>query len=273
MSFSINSNLGALNAYNALAKVNAQTQKAQTQLATGQRINSSGDDSSGYRVGKELQSKIALMTSAQGNIDSAKNMLSTAESALSNVNDLLTQIKGEVGGANDPAKNLASISKDILAMGDEIKSIFTNTKFNDTSLLTASTDAALKFKFSTGAQTADTINIDLSALRSLDLSSITTGSTGVLTSATVGALNVDTLQSKVEDALGNIGNYNQRLDVKSNYLTSAISNAQASVSKIFDADMAMGQLDSTKGTIGGQVSTSMLSQLNSAPSSIMKLFQ
>jgi flagellin len=272
MSFSINTNLGALTAYNALAKVNDQTQKAQTQLATGQRINSSGDDTSGYRVGKELQSKIALMTSAQGNIDSAKNMLSTAESALSNVNDLLTQIKGEVGGANDPSKNLTSISKDVLAMGDEISSIFTNTKFNDTSLLTGAS-SSLKFKFSTGAQTSDNITLDLSSLNSLDLSSITSAGTGHLTSATVANVSVDSLQTAVEDALGTIGNYNQRLDVKSNYLTTAISNAQASVSKIFDADMAMGQLDSTKGSIAGQVSTSMLSQLNSAPSQIMKLFQ
>jgi flagellin len=270
MSFSINTNLGALTAYNALAKVNDQTQKAQTALATGQRINSSGDDTSGYRVGKELQSKIALMTASQGNIDSAKNMLSTAESALSNVNDLLTQIKGEVGGANDPSKNGSAIAKDVMALGDEISSIFTNTKFNDTSLLTGAS-ADLKFKFSTGATTSDTITLDLSSLNKLDLSSIV--STGGLTSATVASVNVDTLQSAVEDALGTIGNYNQRLNVKSDYLTSAISNAQASVSQIFDTDMAKGQLDATKGSISGQISTSMLSQLNSAPSQIMKLFQ
>jgi flagellin len=267
MSFSINTNLGALTAYNALAKVNQQTQKAQTALATGKRINGAGDDTSGYRVGKELQSKIALMTSAQGNIDSAKNMLSTAESALSNVNDLLTQIKGEVGGANDPSKNLASIAKDVNSLGEEINSIFTNTKFNDTALLTGAT-SSLKFNFSTGAQSTDTIKLDLSTVNGLNLGLITG-----TTSSTVANLNVDTLQSAVEDALGNIGNYNQRLDVKSNYLTTAISNAQASVSRIFDADMAMGQLDSTKGSISGQVSTSMLSQMNSSPSSIMKLFQ
>lgn len=271
MSFSINSNLGALTAYNALAKVNQQTQKAQTALATGQRINSAGDDTSGYRVGKELQAKVALMTSAQGNIDSAKNMLATAESALSSVNDLLTQIKGEVGGANDPSKNGTSIAKDVMALGDEIKSIFDNTKFNDTALLSGS--GSLLFTFSTGASASDTIVLNLSQTNSMDLSSIVSG--GGLTSLTVGSIgdSITTLQGTVEDALGTIGNYNQRLDVKSNYLTSAISNANASISKIFDADMAMGQLDSTKGTIGGQVSTSMLSQLNSSPGSIMKLFQ
>ena len=101
MSFNINTNLGALDAYNALAKINASTTKAQLNLATQKRINTVADDTSGYRVGKELQGQITLMTSAQGNIGSAKNILSTAESALSNINDLLNQIAGKAADAND----------------------------------------------------------------------------------------------------------------------------------------------------------------------------
>ncbi|MBI3123063.1 MAG: flagellar biosynthesis protein FliC, partial [Ignavibacteriales bacterium] len=38
MAFSVNTNLGALQAYNALAKVNAQTEKAQLRLATTKKI-------------------------------------------------------------------------------------------------------------------------------------------------------------------------------------------------------------------------------------------
>ena len=63
------------------------------------------------------------------------------------------------------------------------------------------------------------------------------------------------------------------LMLKSDYLTSAISNATASVSRLFDADMAMEQLNSTKGQIGGQVATSMLAQLNAAPQNILSLFR
>ena len=50
------------------------------------------------------------MKAAQGNIGSAKNILSTAESALSNINDLLTQIKGKVLDASDPTKNLDALA-------------------------------------------------------------------------------------------------------------------------------------------------------------------
>ncbi|MDP4174345.1 MAG: flagellin [Bacteroidota bacterium] len=52
-----------------------------------------------------------------------------------------------------------------------------------------------------------------------------------------------------------------------------MANSKASVSRLFDADMAMEQLNATKGTIGAQAATAMLSQLNSAPQNILQLFR
>ncbi|MFO7446338.1 MAG: flagellin [Ignavibacteriaceae bacterium] len=272
MAFSINTNLGALEAYNALAKVNKQTQNAQLRLATQKRINSVADDTSGYRVGKELEGKVNLMKAAQGNIGSAKDMLSTAESALSSINDLLNQIKGKVADSNDPTKNLSALASDIIALGDEIKSMFTNTKFNETALLSGSTlPGSGNFIFKTGETESTTVNFG--TLNTLNLGSITTGGTGAASSTNITSISVDSLQTEVQNALGKIGNFVQRLDVKEDYLSSAISNATASVSRLFDADMAMEQLNATKGQIGGQVATSMVAQLNASPQSLLSLFQ
>lgn len=269
MSFQINTNLGALDAYNALAKINTQTTKAQLRLASQKRINSVADDTSGYRVGKELEGKISVMKAAQGNIGSAKNVLSTAESALSNINDLLNQIKGKVTDASDPAKNLASLANDINALGDEVASIFTSTKFNDTALLSGSAlPSSSNFVFKTGENESTTVNFG--TLNTLSLASI---SNSGATSTNITSIDVTSLETAVKNALGKIGNFVQRLDVKENYLTTAIANANSSVSRLFDADMAMEQLNSTKGQIGGQVATSMLSQLNTAPQNILSLFR
>jgi flagellin len=265
----MNTNLGALEAYNALKQVNAKTEKAQLRLATQKRINSVSDDTSGYRVGKELEGKVNLMKAAQGNVGAAKDMLSTAESALSSINDLLNQIKGKVADANDPTKNLTSLASDINALGDEIKAIFTNTKFNDTTLLSGSTlPSSSNFVFKTGETELTTVNFG--TMNTLSLASIT-GSGA--TSTNITSISVDSLQTAVQDALGKIGNYVQRLDVKDDYLTAAISNANSSVSRLFDADMAEEQLNATKGQIGGQVATSMLAQLNAAPQNLLSLFQ
>ncbi len=272
MSFQINTNLDALKAYNALATVNAQTSKAQLRLASQKRINSVADDTSGYRVGKELEGKVALMKAAQGNIGSAKNILSTAESALSNINDLLTQIKGKVLDASDPTKNLTSLANDINALGDEISSIFTNTKFNDTTLLSGSSvPTNSNFAFKTGESESTTVNFG--TLNTISLGSITSSGTGKATSANITSVDVSSIQTAVQDALGKIGNFSQRLDVKDSYLTSAITNASASISRLFDADMAMEQLNATKGQIGQQIATAMLSQTNTNPQNLLSLFR
>ena len=93
--FRVATNVGALNAYNALSKVNAQTQKAQLRLATQKRINSVADDTSGFTIGKALEAKVALMKSAQGNVGSAKDMLATAESQLISIRDKRHQFRSQ----------------------------------------------------------------------------------------------------------------------------------------------------------------------------------
>jgi flagellin len=65
----------------------------------------------------------------------------------------------------------------------------------------------------------------------------------------------------------------QRLDIKEETLNVSISNAQSSVSRLFDADMAYEQLNATKGSIMQQAATAMLAQLNASPQQVLQLFQ
>jgi flagellin len=291
--FSINTNIDALSAYNALAQINTNTEKAQLRLATGKRINSVADDTSGYNVGKSLDQKVQLMQAAQSNVGSAQDMLSTAESALSNVKDLITQIKAKVATATNPATDNTSTSNDIKALANEIANIFATTKYNNTTLLSSVANSG-SFSFQTGADYTDKLSIDYASAGSLTgtagvtLSGVTLSNVGDpvadslqtlnavgTTAAAIGSI-VDTLntfEAAVTTALGSIGNFDQRLSVKSDFLTSAISNSQASVSRLFDANIAQEQLNATKGQIQQQVATSMLSQLNSAPQNLLRLFQ
>ncbi|MFA8344023.1 MAG: flagellin, partial [Rhodothermaceae bacterium] len=121
---------------------------------------------------------------------------------------------------------------------------------------------------------------------STNLSTNTGGQLGSFTSDTVmkaaslasstivSSLNdtVTNLKSTVTTALGNIGNFSQRLDIKDDTLNVSITNAQASISRLFDADMAAEQLNATKGSILQQSATAMFSQLNFAPQQVLQLF-
>lgn len=153
MAFSVNTNLGALQAYNALAKVTAETQKAQLRLATTKRINSVADDTSGWNVGKKLEASNLQMKSQLSNISSAQNFLSTAESALQQVYDKLNQILAKQEDYKDPLKDKTALQNDVKTLADEVSSILSNTKINGTDLLASASNS-----FGAGA-TAVVVNI------------------------------------------------------------------------------------------------------------------
>lgn len=295
-SFRINTNVGALKAYDALSKLNQSSQKAQLRLATQKRINSVADDTSGFAVGKSLDSKVTIMQSAQRNVGSAQDMLATAESQLISIKDMVTQIKGKIADSSNPTADSSAIAKDIASIGEEILSAFGSTKFNETSLLqSVSGGAGAGFTFQTGATSSDTLAITYGTDGDKDLVGDTTvgGVAGLgaevgaaltallavdddgtesVDAAAIAALDLGDFESAVDDSLGAIGNYTQRLTAKSDFLSSAISNSQSAYSRLFDADVAMESLNSTKSQIGAQAATAMFSQMNAAPQQVLQLF-
>lgn len=292
-SFRINTNVGALRAYNALAKLNQQSQTAQLRLASQRRINNVADDTSGFNVGKSLDSKVTIMQSAQRNVGSAQDMLATAESQLISIKDMITQIRGKIADSANPVSDSAAIADDINAIAKEIDSAFASTKFNDTSLLqSVSGGAGAGFTFQTGASTSDTITISYGTDGTVDLvGSTDVTATGGLAdglssevattidalyavndATDIAALNLDNFESAVDGALGSIGNYSQRLQAKQDFLSSAILNSQSAYSRLFDADVALESLNATKSQIGSQAASAMFAQLNFAPQQVLQLF-
>ncbi len=295
--FSINTNIDALRAYNALATINMNTEKAQLRLATGKRINSVADDTSGYSVGKSLDQKVQLMQAAQNNVGSAQDMLATTESQLSSVKDLITSLRSKIAASTNPATDNTKTAGDIKALANEIANIFTTTKYNNTTLLSSvGSGNDGNFSFQTGADSTDKLTINYTSNSDGTLTGtfgVTTGSytisSGIgqavsdaltqmasvgTTSAAIGSLSayLNTFENTIDNSLASVGNFDQRLSIKSDFLTSAISNSQSSVSRLFDANVAVEQLNATKGQIQQQVATSMLSQLNSAPQQLLRLF-
>lgn len=262
MAFSVNSNLGAQQVYTALAKTQGATQKAQLRLASQKKVNSAADDTSGWNVGKQLQADSLKMKSQLSNINSAKNFLSTAESALQQVYDKLNQIQSKQEDAVDPLKSATSLQNDIKTLADEIDSILDNTKINGTDLLASAAKSfaagATSVSINVGAQIGD---------NSSALTALSAGNSGSLTQS------ITTFQSNIRTAITYIGNQTQVLNSREEFLSNAIANNEASIASIFDADTLGEQMEASKGQIGSQLATSMMSQMNAAPQQLLQLFR
>lgn len=291
MGFRINTNIDALKAYYQLARVNKEATQAQLRMSSGKRILHVADDTSGFNVGTSLKGKISVMKAAQNNVAAAKDMMATAEGALIGINDLLVSIEGKISDATNPTNDRTAIANDIKALAKEIQNTLTSSKYNDTKLLNGSIAGGgfifqvgeagdtMKIDFatslaSTGSSTggyADGISASLSSFVNVSASTLACTSGADSIEGLYTALN--SLKAAVISALGDIGNFTQRLDVREETLNVAITNATSSVSRLFDADMAMEQLNATRAQILGQSATAMLAQLNMAPQQVLQLFQ
>ena len=288
MGFRINTNIDALRAYYQLAKVNQDTTKAQLRLASGKKIMHVSDDTSGFNVGTSLKGKISVMKAAKSNVSAAKDMMATAEGALLAMNDLLVKIDGKLSDSINPTADRTALASDIQALAKEIEKTIKNTKFNNTNLLYSAAGAGFTFQVGESTDTlqlnfasslASTGNGGYGSGISASLTSFANVSASTLTCTTaasgIPALQtaLTSLKAAVTSALGSIGNNTQRLDIKEETLNVSITNAESSVSRLFDADMAMEQLKATRGSILGQAATAMLSQLNMSPQQVLQLFK
>jgi flagellin len=261
MAFSVNSNQGASAVYTALAKTQSATQKAQLQLATGKKVNSSADNTSGWNIGKQLEASSLVMKSSLANIGSAKNFLSTAESALQQVYDKLNQIYQKQTDAADPLKDSTSLQNDVKTLADEIDAILSGTSINGVDLLASSSHvfgAGSNVDINIGAKIED---------NSTALTALQAGNAGSLTAS------ISTFQDNIRAAITYIGNQTQVFNSREEFLTSAIANNDSALAQIFDTDTLNDQMKASQGAVGSQLATAMMSQMNAAPQQLLQLFR
>ncbi len=272
----INTNISAMNAYNALNDINRELSVHQLRLATGKRINSVADDPSGYTIAKKLQARSRGLAQAINNVGDAKNVLSIAEGGLQKINDLLVSIKEQAtravngGLSDDELKAIATQINDYLA---EIDEIVKQTKFNGMQLLRGAGGGAWVSgrDFQVGSDTSDTltvkfdITVDRSLVKSTDV--VTTDlTTGFITT-------VDNAIKTVTQQLQYAGSLINRLDVKEANLIVSMTNTDAAASRIFDADIAKEQVEAAKLIILQQTATAQLAQANASPQGVLALFR
>ncbi len=138
----INTNVSALIAEQNLNNSNNSLQTTLTRLSTGLRINSAADDPAGLIAATDLGSNIAASNQAISNSQVASQLISTADSALSQISSLLTTINGLVTeSANTSSESSSQIAANQLQIDSSlnaINSIAQTTTFQGQNLLNGS---------------------------------------------------------------------------------------------------------------------------------------
>ena len=287
----INTNVAAQMAANALAKNDRAMTQTMERLATGSRINSASDDAAGLAISSKLTAQVNGLNQAVRNGNDAIAMLQTADGAMEEVGNMLQRMRelGVQGGTGTlSSTDRTALNTEFVALRTEIERIADNTQWNGDNLLDGSAGSFGLLTFQVGYEADQTITVNVGDLElaagaaaytagtsaggilGADLSAITI-TTAALSNTQVTAL--DTAIAGLDAKRATIGSSLNVLEFAVDSLANASQNASQARSRIADADYALETTELARTQIIAQAATAMLSQANQQTMSVMALLK
>ncbi len=283
----INTNIYSLNAQRNLNKTSTQLQTALQRLSSGLRINSAKDDAAGLAIASRFTAQIRGYNQGVRNAADAISLAQTAEGAYDELANNLQRIRElavQAANATNSSTDRLAIQTEISDLKFEIARV-THTQFNGVEVI--GQDAG-SFYFQVGPNGIR--SIDGIVVKTIDVTNNTQFTAMQGTSATVYVTGATTIGQMTNAALSLIGRTDNLLQVINtqrailgavqNRFESVIRNGEniaeqlsASRSRIQDTDFAKETAALTKAQILQQAGTTVLSQANAVPQSVLSLLQ
>jgi len=283
----VNTNANASIAQNALARNERAMNTAMERLSTGQRINTAADDAAGLAIASRMTSQIRGLEVGIRNANDAISMISTADGALIEVTNMLQRMRElalQASNGTTTSADRAYLSQEYANLLAEIDRIAENTQWNGMSILNHTTDASSQFAFQVGANGGQTIEVQFGDMTNSasGVFAELTASHGVITAATTASAITQGTSAVValDAAITAVNSQRATFGAAVNQLTYAVDNlsnvqvnAEASRSRIMDADYAVETSELARTQIIQQAGTAMLAQANQLPQTVLSLLQ
>src|ERR1700742_3212266 len=143
MSFSVNTNTGAMTALQYLQQTQAQLNQTQSAINSGLKVASAKDDGAIYAIAQNQRGAVAGYQSVINSLNNGTSSIDVALSAGQSISDLLIQMKQQALSASDASLDTASrqaLNSSFNALLGQITTIVTNATFNGFNLVNGSTN-------------------------------------------------------------------------------------------------------------------------------------
>lgn len=271
---SVNTNMNSLVAQNNLMASQSRLNSSLQKLSTGLQINSAADNPAGLVTSSLEGAQISGLQQSIQNIQTGSALVQTADSSLSNINDLLVQVRSlAANSANTATQSTASLAANqanATALLSSIDNIATTTKFGTVALLDGTFTAG---QFQTGAFSGQTASLTIAksdstslSVNSIDLTTAA-GATAALTA-------IDAAISTVASARGNLGAFAAgTLTATQNNNQAQLTNLQQAKSIITDTNYQTEIANYTSENIRQQAASTVLGMANQSNQSILSLLR
>ncbi|HTZ70727.1 MAG TPA: flagellin [Acetobacteraceae bacterium] len=133
--FSVNTNVGALAALQSLDATQQAMNSAQNEMSTGLKVGSAADNPAIYSIANSINANIAGLSAVSDSLNYGAQVVSTASSAVSNVNTVLQSLQQTVTSSNQSGINLTTLQNQVSAELTSINQFASDATFNGINLL------------------------------------------------------------------------------------------------------------------------------------------
>jgi flagellin len=275
MSFSVNTNAGAMTALQYLNETQGQLSRTQNAINSGLKVASAKDDGAIYAIAQNQRGAIAGFQSVSSSLSNGSSAIEVALSAGQSISDLMIQLKQKALSAADPSLDTASrqaLNSDFTALRDQISTIVKNAVFNNFNLVDGSTTKVQALASADGSRRITTLAQNMSLSGSIvTLKSTATVSTQAKASALIGT--IQTSLTNVNAALAKLSAGAAKFSIQATFTQKLADTLTAGLGHLVDANMADESASLQSLQVKQQLGVQALSIANQAPQTILSLFQ
>jgi flagellin len=275
MSFSVNTNVGAMTALQYLSETQGQLAQTQSAINSGLKVADAKDNGAIYAIAQNQRGSVAGYQSVLNSLNNGSSSIDVALSAGQSISDLLIQLKQQALSAADPSLDTASrqaLNANFTALRDQITTIVKNAVFNNFNLVDGSTNQIQALASSDGTRRVTTQAQNMSLSGSIvTLKSTATISTQAKASALIATL--QTSLTNVNGALAKLSAGAAKFSIQATFTQNLSDTLTTGIGNLVDANMAQESAQLQSLQVKQQLGIQALSIANQAPQSILSLFQ
>ncbi len=275
MSFSVNTNAGALTALQYLAATQGALAKTQSAINSGLKVASARDDGAVFAIAQNQRGAVAGYQSVISSINNGTSSIDVALSAGQSISDLLIQLKQKALSAADASLDTASrqaLNSDFTALRDQISTIVKNAVFNGFNLVDGSTKQITALASADGSRRITTAAQNMSLSGSI-VSLATTATISTQTKASTLVATIQTSLTNVNSALAKLSAGAAKFSIQATFAQNLSDTLTIGIGNLVDANMAQESASLQSLQVKQQLGIQALSIANQAPQTILGLFQ
>ena len=275
MTFSVNTNPGALIALQNLNETSQQLQRAQEIVSTGLSVANAKDNGAIWAIAQNERSQVSSLDAVKSSLQTGQSIIDVASSAGTTVSNLLTQLQQKALAASDTsldANSRAALNNDFISIRNSITTTVQNAEFNGVNLINGSIAKITSIANAQGTSVITTLGENLTLSHGI-VTLTSTATIGTVTAASAQIAIVQASLTNVDNALATLGTAAKALDTHLTFVSNLQDTLTTGVGNLVNADLAKEsatlQALQTKQQLGIQA----LAIANSASSALLGLFR